>query len=180
VSGDEIRRQVVIPQPVAAYSSAPFTLETLLLGTVPGSGLVARYSIEVKAGGTTAAGGDPPPLAQGAYAIPVDSYAQLARGQVHVDIQLGAPSNTSQRVQVLVSLSGNTGSIPPGLIRDVLVKISFTGLRGGSEQVHLRPGETVTILAPSVGAVVGAGITPGVAPSLLGEPEVLSVTLGTP
>lgn len=188
-SGDQTPRQVVLPQPLAAGVSAPFSLETPLLRTIVGGDFVVRYTVEATArdGGLTFAAKN--------YAVPPEAYAELAKGQVKVEVQFGPPSNTSRipRVQVLVSISG-TGSIPPSWIRDVLAEIPF---EGGSQQVHLQLGQTVTILVPPVlvqgilcagsatvltGArqnipCVAAGLT---SPKLLGEPTILSVALAMP
>ncbi|HEX4836457.1 MAG TPA: hypothetical protein VFW01_08990, partial [bacterium] len=190
-SGDEIRKQVVLPQPVAAGSSAAFTVDTPLLQTIVGGDLVVRYAVDATAGG----GG--PPIVHEAFTVPVDTYAELAQGQVKVDVQFGPPSNTTRapRVQVLVSIGG-TGSIPQSWVRDVVAEIPF---QGGVQQVDLQPGQTVTILVPPVlvGGILCVGTPqivekprphlvtfcfPGTttSPSLLGVPVVRSVTLGMP
>jgi hypothetical protein len=177
-SGDEARRQVVIPQPVAAGASAPFSLETPLLQSVAGGDFVVRYTTQATArdGGLT--------LAQSSYTVPPETYAELAQRQVKVNVEFGAPSNTIPRVQVLISIGG-TGSIPPTWIRDVLVEIPF---EGGSQQIHLQPGQTVTILVPPVlvRGILCVGTAPScfpaglTSPKLLGEPAVLSVALAMP
>ena len=190
-SGDEIRKQVVVPQPVAAGSSAAFSVDTPLLQTIVGGDLVVRYAVDATAGG----GG--PPIVHETYMVPVDTYAQLAQGQVKLDVQFGPPSNTARTplVQVLVSISG-TGSIPQSWVRDVLTEIPF---QGGSQLVLLQPGQTVTILVPPVlaqgilcsGALrmvlqptprLVTSCVPGVltSPPLVGEPVVRSVTLEMP
>lgn len=179
MSRDENRRQAGITQRLAPGESAPFSLETPLPQTAVGGDFVVRYTAEATARGGRLL------LAQRSYTVSAETYAELAQGQVKVDVQFGPPSNTfgAPRVQVLVSISG-TGSIPPSWVRDVLVEIPF---QGGSQQVHLQPGQTVTILVPAVPVkgilcvaapfCVPAGLT---SPKLVGEPAVRDVTLATP
>lgn len=179
-SGDRTRREVVLPQPIAAGASAPFSLETPLLRTIVGGDFVVRYMAEVTArdGGLT--------VTQESYTVPPETYAELARGQVKVDVQFGPPSNTSRvpRVQVLVAIA-DTGSIPPSWVRDVLIEIPF---EGGSQQVHLQPGQTVTLFVSPVPlkGILCVGTLPSVcsagliSPNLLGAPAVLDVSLAMP
>ena len=179
-SGDQTPRQVVLPQPLAAGVSAPFSLETPLLRTIVGGDFVVRYTLVATArdGGLT--------VTQGSYTVPLETYTALALGQVKVDLQFGPPSNTSRvpRVQVLVAI-GDTGAIPRSWIRDVLIEIPVAG---GPQQVHLQPGETVTILIPP--APAAASFCGGIAllcvpgplglPALLGAPAVRDVSLAMP
>ena len=177
-SGDQTRRQVVLPQLLAAGASAPFSLDTPVLQTIAGSDFVVRYTVEATArdGGLT--------VTQGSYIVPPETYTALALAQVKVDLQFGPPSATSRapRVQVLVAI-GDTGAIPRSWIHDVLVEIPFAG---GSQQVHLKPGETVTLLVPAapVAGNLCGGVAlicvPWMAPTLLGAPAVRDVALAVP
>jgi hypothetical protein len=135
----ETQTQTVLQQPIAAGAEAPFTLETSLAQSV-----VVRYTVEV-----TANSGGGSPLVQEQRTVPVAAYTDLARQRIVVSVQLGAPSNTAPMVQVLVSITG-TGPIPQEWIREVQVEVPYTG---GVRSVTLAPGQTQTILIPSVAQV---------------------------
>ncbi len=135
----ETRTQTVLQQPIAPGAEAPFTLETSLAQSV-----VVRYTVEV-----TANSGGGSPLVQEQRTVPVVAYTDLARQRIVVSVQLGAPSNTAPMVQVLVSITG-TDPIPREWIREVQVEIPYTG---GARSVTLAPGQTQTILIPSVAQV---------------------------
>jgi hypothetical protein len=176
-SGDQTRRQVVLLQPLAAGASAPFSLDTPVLQTIAGSDFVVRYTVEATArdGGLT--------VTQGSYTVPTETYTALALAQVKVDLQFGPPATSgAPRVQVLVAI-GDTGTIPRSWIHDVLVEIPFAG---GLQQVHLKPGETVTLLVPAAPVAVNlcGGVAvicfPWMAPTLLGAPAVRDVALAVP
>jgi hypothetical protein len=136
----ETRAQTVLQQPLVAGTDVPFTLETSLAQSV-----VVRYTVEVTA---NSAGGSP--LVQEQRIVPAVAYTDLARQRIVVSVQLGAPSNTAPMVQVLVSISGTT-PIPPEWIREVQVDVPYTG---GVRSVTLAPGQTQTILIPSVAQVI--------------------------
>jgi len=153
-AGAESTRAQVALRPIAPGGDAPFTVPTSLVRAV-----VTRYTVDLTVAGT-------PPKVLGERTISPGTYAELARARVKVDVQLGAPSNTSQRVQVLVSIAG-TGPIPREWVRQVQVEIPYAG---GSSTVTLAPGETQTILIPATAAAGGQ----------MGQPRVQGVVLSAP
>ena len=87
-----------------------------------------------------------------------------------MNVALGAPVGTGNGVQAVVSIT-STGAIPPAWVRDVTVQIPFSN--GGSTTVHVMPGQSPTVIVPSV---PGPGVTNG---QLFGTPQIVAVTLGT-
>jgi len=169
VSGDESTKQVTIAQALAPGAEAPFTITTFVA-----TDLVTRYVIQIPDG--TAA-----PFSQ-TRTVPVAAYTELAKQRIKIDVQLGAPSASDLRgpgVQALISIKDTT-PIPIAWVRGVLVLIPpspNTPNRQG-QQVRLTPGQTVTIIVPAA-AGFGGGVTPqGTFPPLVGQPQVLDVTLG--
>lgn len=177
-TGDGTWKQQVLQQPLAPGADVAFSLQTLV-GTAP----VARYTIEVAAKSSGGAS-----IAQETRTVPPSEYAAVARQNIQVKLELGAPEATLRgrgMVQVLVSIAG-TGSIPEAWVKDVTVAIPF---RGGSGEVHLAPGQTLTVLVPPLpqagGGVLGPPAVVGEQPlalvaSVVGQPEVTEVTLGAP
>jgi hypothetical protein len=107
--------------------------------------------------------------------ISPSAYAEFARGQISVDVQLGAPSNTARGsfVQAFFSIS-DTRAIPPTWIRDVRVLVPYQysstsiGLiSAASLEIHLAPGQTAPVLVP---AYAPSGV-------LMGPPQVSDVLL---
>lgn len=154
-SGDQIETKATIQGPLAPGGSGPFSLSATMVNDI-----IIRFQISV----TNSAGAL---LATTAPEnIPASAYADFARKQIHVKVELGAPSSKvgSPSVQALVSVV-DTGVIPAQWVQRVSVQVPY--FNGGSAQVQnaqLRPGETQTVLVP-------AGAT-------LGAPFVTAVTLG--
>jgi len=155
-SGASVQQQVGVPGPVAPGGSAPFGVSTAI-----GNDLITRYTIQ----GTADSG-----IAEVARAIPFTEYSAFAIRQVQVNVALGAPVGTGNGVQAVVSIT-STGAIPPAWVRDVTVQIPFSN--GGSTTVHVTPGQSPTVIVPSV---PGPGVTNG---QLFGTPQIVAVTLGT-
>jgi hypothetical protein len=173
VTGDESEKQLVLPA-LAPGAHAFFNFETYV-GLAP----VFRYTINVTA--RSAAGAS---IAQETQNVPPSAYAELARENIRVRVDLGAPTASARgMVQVFVSIAG-TGPIPPLWVRDVDVVIPFAR---GSSEVHLVPGETVVILVPPFpqgpAVVLGPPAVVGEQPlalvqSIVGTPQVVRVILG--
>lgn len=118
----------------------PFTLDVSVAQSV-----VTQYTVEAFVSGA----GSTRRFALGQRSVSREAYADLARARMQVSVALGAPSNIGPRVQVLVAIAG-TGPIPLDWVRQVDVEIPFTG---GTTMVTLVPGQTQTILVPSVARV---------------------------
>ncbi len=175
VSGDDISKDAAVSAPTPAQRETPFTATTSLA-----SDLVTRYTVRVS---SASAGG--PPLEE-TRAVPVSAYTELAKQRIKVDVQLGAPAMNTMGVQALVSIK-DTSPIPAAWVKDARVSIPTASQAGQTSavEVHVAPGQTVTVVIPSVpaGGVVN---TPGgalggvlIAP-LVGQPQVLDVTLQGP
>jgi len=165
-SGLVTEQQVRISQPIPPGASLPFVAETPILDDV-----VVQYTVVVSG----RSGNAVLPEARAAGTMPPSAYAEFARSQISVDVQLGAPSPTARGsfVQAFVSISG-TRAIPPTWIRDVrvLVPVQYqvTGallVSATSLEVHLTPGRTATVLVP---AYAPSGV-------LTGPPQVSDVLL---
>ncbi len=172
-SGDRTANRVAIAS-ISPDAEAPFTLTTLVASDV-----VTSYTVRVS---VDTPGGAAAPVT-GTRLVPLAVYTELAKLKIKVDVQLGAPASASPGVQALVSIK-ETRPIPIRLVKDVLALIPF-GPSGQGQQVHVAPGQTVTIIVPAApsGRVVtpaGTTITTGSIAPLLGEPKILDVTLGAP
>jgi hypothetical protein len=178
INGDDSWKELVLSQPVAPGADAPFGFETFVRGAV-----VGRYTIEVTAGTPGNAS-----TVRETRAVPPAVYAEFARQVIRVALEEGPPSNTARApaVQVLVSITG-TGPIPSAWVKDVTVEIA-RNIPQGSQEVHLVPGLTQTILVPPNPGIVVTVTVPGrpgfiplgpVAP-LDVTPVIREVLLGTP
>jgi hypothetical protein len=165
-SGQETEQQVRIPQPIPPGASLPFVAKTSVLDDV-----VVQYTVVVSG----RSGNAVLPEARAAGTMPPSAYAEFARSQISVDVQLGAPSPTARGsfVQAFVSISG-TRAIPRTWIRDVrvLVPVQYQVTGAGlvsatSLELHLAPGLTETVLLP---AYAPSGV-------LTGPPQVSDVLL---
>lgn len=179
INGDDSWKQLVFSQPIAPGADAPFRFESFVNGAI-----VARYTVEVTAG----TGENASTPAKVARVVPPTVYAEFARQVIQVALEQGPPSNTARApaVQVLVSIAG-TGPIPRAWVKDVRVEI-LRNVPQGSQEVHLIPGLTQTILVPpSQGTVVReifpsnpALIPIGPEAPLDATPVVREVILGAP
>jgi hypothetical protein len=165
-TGQETEQDLRVPQPIPPGTSLPFTAETSVLSDV-----VVQYSVVVSG----RSGNAVLPEARATGTIPPSAYAEFARGQISVDVQLGAPSTTARGsfVQAFFSISG-TRAIPPTWIRDVrvLVPIQYQASSSGFAstvpmEVHLAPGRVATVLVP---AYAPSGV-------LMGAPQISDVSL---
>jgi hypothetical protein len=154
-SGDQVESKALIQGPIAPGGSDPFTLQAAMVADV-----IIRYQLSLTSGTGALLASTP------AQSVPVSAYADFARRQVHVKVDLGAPSQLTgpPKVQALVSVA-DTGAIPANWVQQVTVAVPYTfNGTAGSATAQLRPGETQTVLVP-------AGAT-------LGAPQVTEVTLG--
>lgn len=165
-SGRETKQRVRISQPIPPGESVPFVVETTVLSDV-----VVQFAV-VAAGRS---GNAVLPEARVGGTLLPSAYAEFAKGQISVDVQLGAPSNTARGsyVQAFFSISDTRG-IPPTWVRDVrvLVPIQYQStsiglISAASMEVHLAPGQAATVLVP---AYAPSGV-------LMGPPEVSDVVL---
>jgi hypothetical protein len=163
-SGAQAGARTVIPGPLAPGAGSAFAVQTAVTElAVQGDAVadpVVRYQVAV----TTAAGA--PLVATAAESVPLSAYAEFARRQIHVRVDVGAPSAATglPMVQVLLS-ADDTGTIPPQWIQQITVVLPYVvGGAEGSQTVQLRPGEVVTVLVPAAAA--------------LGAPAVTDVVLG--
>ncbi len=169
ITGDDSRKQQVLQQPIAPGAGVPFSF-----GTFAGTAPVGRYTVAVAAKSSEDAS-----TAQETRTVALSEYAGVARQNIQVKVELGAPTASVRgMVQVFVSIA-DTGSIPQAWVTDVTVAIPFAG---GSREVHLAPGQTVTVLVPPLPIVLGLG---GEQPlvrtgSVVGPPQVTGVTLQAP
>jgi len=154
-SGDQVDGKTTIQGPLAPGGSAPFAIRAAMVADV-----IIRYQVSV----TTGAGALlATTTAQG---VPASAYADFAQRQIHIKIDLGAPSQAvgPPRVQALVSVA-DTGAIPAQWVQQITVTVPYTSNGAPtSSTVQLRPGQTVTVLVP-------AGAT-------LGAPQITGVVLG--
>jgi hypothetical protein len=165
-SGRETEQQVRIQQPIPPGASLPFAAETTVLDDV-----VVQYTVVVSG----RSGNAILPEARAAGTMPPSAYAEFARGQISVDVQLGAPSTTARGsfVQAFFSISG-TRAIPPSWVQDVrvLVPVQYQATGAGlvsttALEVHLAPGRAATVLVP---AYASSGV-------LMGPPQISGVWL---
>jgi hypothetical protein len=165
-SGRQTMQRVPIMQLIPPGASVPFAAETTILGDV-----VVQYTVVVSG----RSGNAVLPEARAAGAMDPSSYAQFARSQIRVDVQLGAPSTTARGtfVQAFFSIS-DTRAIPSAWVRDVrvLVPIQYQVTSGGlvsttSLEVHVAPGRPQMVLVP---AYAPSGL-------LMGPPRVSDVLL---
>lgn len=151
-SGDQVDGKTTIQGPLAPGGSAPFAIRAAMVADV-----IIRYQVSLTTGtgtllATTAAQG-----------VPASAYADFAQRQIHVKVDLGAPSSTTgpPRVQALVSVA-DTGAIPAQWVQQITVTVPYTSNgASASATVQLRPGQTQTILVPA-GATLGAPQVTGV------------------
>ncbi|HEV2360030.1 MAG TPA: hypothetical protein VGZ23_20780 [bacterium] len=133
-SGHETRIQTLVQQPIPPGRDAPFTL----IASVE-RGVVVRYEVTATALGASGA------QSEETRAVPPETYGSLARARLKVAAEIGAPSNTSQTVQVIVSVA-DTGPIPRAWVREVDVAVAYTG----GQQIARVPGDrAVTVLIPA-------------------------------
>jgi len=154
-SGDQVDGKTTIQGPLAPGASAPFAIRAAMVADV-----IIRYQVSLTTGTGTLLATTP---AQG---VPASAYADFAQRQIHVKVDLGAPSQAvgPPRVQALVSVA-DTGAIPAQWVQQITVAIPYTSNgAAASSTVQLRPGQTATVLVP-------AGAT-------LGSPQITGVVLG--
>ena len=155
-SGDQVDGKAAIQGPLAPGGSAPFSIHAAMVADI-----IIRYQVSVT-GATGALLASAP--AQG---VPAAAYADFAQRQIHIKVDLGAPSTQTvgpPKVQALVSMA-DTGAIPPQWVQQITVALPYTSNgMPSTATVQLRPGETQTVLVP-------AGAT-------LGAPQVTRVVLG--
>jgi hypothetical protein len=119
--------------------------------------IILRYQVNVAnpAGAILAA--------SGLQAVPPAAYADFARKQIHVKVELGAP-NTGlgpPQVQALVTVT-DTGAIPQAWVQQVSVQVPFSAEGGsGVRNAQVRPGQQQTVLVPA-GASLGSPFITGV------------------
>jgi len=151
-SGDQVDGKTTIQGPLAPGGGAPFTIQAAMVADV-----IIRYQVSVaNAAGALLAGAP-------AQAVPASSYTDFAQRQIHIKVDLGAPSQAvgPPRVQVLVSVA-DTGAIPAQWVQQITVALPYTNNgAAGSATVQLRPGQTQTVLVPT-GATLGAPQVTGV------------------
>jgi hypothetical protein len=137
-SGGETQKQIRLPQPVAPGAAVPFVIETQV-----GTDVVVRYTAVVSG----RSGPTPLPESRATGTIPPSAYAEFGKDRIRVDVQLGAPSAVVRGpfVQAFFSI-GDTRPIPPAWVRDVRVLVP---VNGGSQEIHLAPGQTVAVLVPA-------------------------------
>lgn len=175
LSGDESEKQVPVAARMSPGAEAPFTVTAFLA-----SDLVIGYTVKIPGAAAPA---------EETRTVPPAAYTELAKLRIKVDVQLGGPDPTSRvrGVQALVSIT-DTKPIPPSWVKDVLVLIppASNAPSGQGQQVHVTPGQTVTIVIPiaptSVAVVTPGGATvtsSGSIAPLIGQPQILDVTLGS-
>jgi hypothetical protein len=153
-SGDQVDAQTIVPGPIAPGGTAPFLVQTAMVADI-----IIRYQVSATAAGGTLL------AATGPESVPESAYAEFARRQIHIRVDLGAPSNTTgpPAVQAIVSVA-DTGVIPPQWVQQVTVVLPYTA-NGvvASQTVLLHPGQQQTVLVP--------------APPAIGQPQVTGVVL---
>jgi hypothetical protein len=163
-SGDRTEARTSLPNPLDPGAAAPFSVQTAVTELALRGGVRADVVVGYQVAATTAAG--VPLTATSPQAVPLTAYTEFARRQIHVRLDLGAPSAATgpPMVQVLVSVV-DTGTVPPQWIQQITVVVPYVaGGAAGSQAVELRPGQIVTVLVPAAAA--------------LGAPEVTDVVLG--
>ena len=153
-SGDQLDAKTPIQGPLPG-GSATFMLQAAMV-----SDIIIRYQVSVSGGTGTLLS------TTTGQAVPASAYADFAQRQVHIKLDLGAPSQMvgPPQVQVLVSVA-DTGAIPTAWVQHVTVAVPYV-FNGavGSSTAELLPGQMQTVLVP-------AGAT-------LGAPQVTGVVLG--
>lgn len=151
-SGDQVDGRTMIAGPLAPGGSAPFELQTAAVVDI-----VVRYQVFLtNATGTLLA-------ETRAEAVSPEAYADFAQRQIHIKVDLGAPSQMigPPRVQALVSVT-DTGVIPAAWVQRVTVTVPYVSNgEAGSATVQLSPGETETVVVPA-SATLGAPQVTGV------------------
>src|SRR5579864_766713 len=163
-SGDRTEARTIISNPLDPGAAAPFSVQTGVTELALRTGVQADVIVGYQVAATTAAG--VPLTATSPQAVPLTAYTEFARRQIHVRLDLGAPSAATgpPMVQVLVSVV-DTGTVPPQWIQQITVVVPYVaGGAEGSQTVELRPGQVVTVLVPAA--------------AWLGAPEVTDVVLG--
>jgi hypothetical protein len=163
-SGDRTEARTIIPSPLNPGAAAPFSVQTGVIELALQSGVQADVVVGYQVAATTAAGA--PLTATSPQAVPLTAYTEFARRQIHVRLDVGAPSAATgpPMVQVLVSVA-DTGTVPPQWIQQITVTVPYVaGGAAGAQTAELRPGQVVTVLVPAAAA--------------LGAPEVTDVVLG--
>jgi hypothetical protein len=151
-SGDQVDGKTTIPGPLAPGASAPFAVRAAMVADV-----IIRYQVSLTTGTGTLLAATP------AQAVPASAYADFAQRQIHVKVDLGAPSQAvgPPKVQALVSVA-DTGAIPAQWVQQITVAIPYTSNgAAASSTVQLRPGQTATVLVPA-GATLGSPQITGV------------------
>jgi hypothetical protein len=153
VSGAQVESKAEIQGPLPPGASASFSLSA-----ATASDIVLRYQVSVvNASGAMLA-------ATPVEAVPPAAYADFARGQMHIKVEVGAPSGGvgPPSVQALVSVA-DTGAIPPQWVRQVSVQVRYNTASGtpGVQNTDVRPGQTQTVPVPA-GATIGVPLITGV------------------
>jgi hypothetical protein len=151
-SGDQVDGRTTIEGQLAPGGSAPFTVQAAMVADV-----IIRYQVSVTSGTGASL------VVMPAEAVSPTAYATFAQRQIHVRVDLGAPSQLTgpPRVQTLVSVA-DTGAIPAAWVRQITVSVPYVNNgEAGSATVQLAPGETQTVLVPA-GATLGAPVVTGV------------------
>ncbi|HLW47372.1 MAG TPA: hypothetical protein VKW09_06345 [bacterium] len=152
ISGAQVETKTTIQGPLAPGAGAPFTLQLERTADV-----VVRYQVSaVNTAGAMLA-------TTAAENVPLATYADYARGQIRVKVDIGAPSNAvgPPAVQALVAVA-DTGAIPARWVQQVSVQVRYsTNLGAGVQNTQLRPGQTQTVLLPA-GATIGVPLVTGV------------------
>lgn len=174
LSGDKSQKQVTVADRIAPGAEVPFTVVASVA-----TDLIIRYTVRVLA--------DAAPSVEETRTVPPQAYTEFAKQKIKMDVQLGAPDSTSRArgVQALVSIK-DTSPIPIRWVKDVLVLIPAASGAQSGQPVRVTPGQTVTViipLAPNSLMVMGpAGATTttttGSVVPLVGQPQILDVTLG--
>jgi hypothetical protein len=152
-SGDQVEGKTMIEGQLLPGGSAPFMIQAAMV-----SDIIIRYQVSVANGTGTLLAALP------AQPIPSAAYAEFARRQIHIRVDLGAPSQLTgpPRVQALVSVA-DTGAIPPAWVQQVSVTVPYVSNgTAGSADVQLAPGQTQTVLVPA-GATLGVPVVTAVA-----------------
>lgn len=152
-SGDQVDAKTTIEGPLAPGASAPFAIRAAMVADI-----IIRYQVSVTSGTGALLATAP------AQSVPAAAYADFARRQIHIKVDLGAPSTQTigpPKVQALVSVA-DTGVIPAQWVQQVTVVVPYTSNgMPASATVQLRPGQSQTVLVPA-GATLGAPQVTGV------------------
>lgn len=152
-SGAQLEARAEIQGSLAPGASASFTLDVAMV-----TDIILRYQISVvnSAGAMLAT----TPVED----VPPAAYADFARRQIHVRVEMGAVDPTllgPPRVQALVSVV-DTGAIPQAWVQQVSVQVPYSANgNSGVQNAQLRPGQKQTVLVPA-GASLGSPFITGV------------------